>query len=117
MRVPDAELITLLDHAQRFMAHLSMVRLTLTRRTADLSIARVEPLLAHAMTVLTACFDLRQAAAGSASSPDDLQNLPAESPDEDVHPWLRRRLQRLIDEALSIRSTAESILARAGRDH
>jgi uncharacterized membrane protein YccC len=118
VRVPDAELVTLLDHAQRFMAHLSMVRLTLTRRTADLSIAQVEPLLAHTVTVLAACFDLRRAtAAESASSPDDLDNLPAESPDEDVHPWLRRRLQRLVDEALLIRGAAESIRARSRRDH
>ena len=40
VRVPDVELATLLDHAQRFMAHLSMVRLTLTRRTADLALER-----------------------------------------------------------------------------
>ncbi len=116
VRVPDAELVRLLDHAQRFMAHLSMVRLTLTRRTADLSTARVEPLLADTVTVLAACLDLRQApsAATIAPSPDDLQNLPSESPDEDVHPWLQRRLQRLISEALLIRGAAESILARAG---
>ena len=68
------------------------------------------------MNILAACFDLRRPAPASASSPDDLQNLPAESPDEDVHPWLRRRLQRLIDEALLIRGAAESILARAGHD-
>jgi uncharacterized membrane protein YccC len=109
VRVPDEQIVLLLDHAQRFMAHLSMVRLTLTRRAADLLAPVAAPMLEQTAQHLAACFDLRHAAADSSIGEDALQNLPAGSPDEDVHPWLQRRLHRLVSEAMAIRAAADAV--------
>lgn len=115
VRIPDAHLALLLDHAQRFMAHLSMVRLTLTRRAADLTDGTVMPLLSETRQALADCFALRHATPGhAAATGDELQSLPAESPDEDIHPWLHRRLGLLVSESHGIRAAALALLAQGG---
>ena len=115
VRVPDVELAQMLDHAQRFMAHLSMVRLTLTRRAAGLP---REFIAAH---IPAACAAL-QARLGGAEPPqadvespgDDAEALPAISPDTDIRPWLQRRLQLLVRESGLIRAASDLALSKAG---
>lgn len=114
VRVPVPQLAILLDHAQRLMAHLSMVRLTLLRRSAELarepldaSLRRVRALLATQMALDTP----------APARPDDpnhaFSSLPEEAPWEDIAPWLERRLELLESEAGSIRAAALTALAAA----
>lgn len=115
VRIPDADLALFLDRAQRFMAHLSTVRLTLTRRTDDLDAAKVKPLLEATTRTLSTCLDLRcTPPALSVTTADELEALPAESPNDDIHPWLQRRLQLLASEARQIRGASIAILAQSG---
>ncbi|MFT3905846.1 MAG: FUSC family membrane protein [Steroidobacteraceae bacterium] len=116
VRVPVTQLAALLDHGQRLMAHLSMVRMTLSRRGAALQAVQITPLLARTREAVLALLDLRS---GTSSPPPpgvpelDLKRLPRESPSEDISPWLMRRLERLEQEAALIRTAAQSVLPAA----
>lgn len=117
VRVPDAELAQMLDHAQRYMAHLSMVRLTLTRRAGDLPADFVADRVAATCAALEAHLE---AATPPGPDPDALsdeaETLPQESPNADLRPWIQRRLQLLLHEAGLIRSACDLALSKAGRN-
>lgn len=115
VRLPVRQIVTLLDHGERFMAHLSLVRHSLARLADAAELPRIESTLGEAVAALETCLDLQAPDAtvgrGPASeSADELELLPAQPPTHDVVPWLSRRLSRLIDEAARIRAAAQASL-------
>jgi len=110
VRLPLKRVAALLDHGERFMAHLSLVRHSLARLDDDAELARIESALAEALRELAACLG-PEGLAGAPAAPSDetaaeLELLPAEPPAHDVVPWLQRRLVQLVDEASRIRAAA-----------
>ena len=122
VRLPIERLAALLDHGERFMAHLSLVRHSLARLDDAADLPRVDAALADAVAALGVCLDIaapdevaeRQTAAAVAAAADDVDLLPAQSPTADVVPWLARRLAQLVREATDIRAAARASLAAAG---
>jgi uncharacterized membrane protein YccC len=114
VRVPLKEVAALLDHGQRLMAHLSMVRMMLSRGSAELRGGPAEQALAEARQALDASLDLATSGAApvDAASTEELVLLPMQAPAQDAVPWLLRRLQLLAQDARRIREAAASALAR-----
>ncbi len=112
VRLPIKKVAALLDHGERFMAHLSLVRHSLARLDDAAELPRIDSALAEAVTEVSACLDLKgpvpapkgEAADASALA---LELLPAQPPAHDVVPWLSRRLSQLVDEAAQIRAAAQ----------
>ena len=110
VRLPVKRVAALLDHGERFMAHLSLVRHSLARLDDAAELARIESALAEALRDLAAC--LGPGGNGSAAPPvsdevaAELELLPAQPPALDVVPWLQRRLLQLVEEATRIRAAA-----------
>lgn len=116
-RLPTAQVLSLLDHGQRLMAHLSLVRLSL----AGPWVAGAGPALTsslaqthHALTHLLANPAVASVEAVDASeeapipSPwsDGLETLPSAAPDLDGLPWLQRRLGVLQKDAQAVQQAA-----------
>jgi uncharacterized membrane protein YccC len=122
VRLPIERVAALLDHGERFMAHLSLVRHSLARLDDAAELRRVDAALAEAVAALAACLDIaaaddvaeRRTAAAVAAAADDVDLLPAQPPTADVVPWLARRLAQLVREATDIRTEAKASLAAAG---
>jgi uncharacterized membrane protein YccC len=121
VRLPIERVAALLDHGERFMAHLSLVRHSLARLDDAAELRRVDAALADAVAALGVCLDIaapdelaeRQTAAAVAAAADDVDLLPAQPPTADVVPWLARRLAQLVREATDIRAAAQASLAAA----
>jgi uncharacterized membrane protein YccC len=113
VRLPIRQVATLLDHGERFMAHLSLVRHTLARLDNDPEAAPIDAALGRAVATLGATFDLKAPApaASQTSTADELELLPAQPPTHDALAWLTRRLSQLVDEAARIRAVAQRVLA------
>ncbi len=113
VRLPAGEIAALLDYGERFMAHLSAVRLTRARlRNEDALSAQVDRALQAADAALAARLDLRQAELEMpAEAGDGIDLLPERPAAEDVMPWLERRLLLIVDEAGRIRAAAQAGLA------
>ena len=99
VRLPIKRVASLLDHGERFLAHLSLVRHSLARLDDAAELRRVDASLADTIEAIRACLDLRssdeaiaQHAAVEAASGADAELLPAQPPTADVVPWLSRRL-------------------------
>ncbi|MDQ6627776.1 MAG: FUSC family protein [Pseudomonadota bacterium] len=137
VRLPIRKVATLLDHGERFMAHLSLVRHSLARLHDAAELPRIESALAQAVAAVGRCLDLQEVGPASeigssggderteasghvenaersgdveSELADPLELLPAQPPARDVVPWLSRRLSQLVDEAVQIRSAARSSL-------
>ena len=122
VRLPIRRLAALLDHGERFLAHLSLVRHSLARLDDAAELRRVDSALADAVAALRVCLDLGSpdadaergsAVAAAAVSAADIDLLPAQPPAEDVVPWLSRRLSQLVHEAAQIRLAAQASLGAA----
>ncbi|MCO5100363.1 MAG: FUSC family protein [Burkholderiaceae bacterium] len=113
VRPPLAELASMLDAAQRLMAHLSVIRMSLALR-AD-SPQRAESLAAvhRADRLLQQALD-RSAAEAEPIEPPLPGALPEAAPQEDPAAWLLRRLRIAVADALAVRSTADAALASLG---
>jgi uncharacterized membrane protein YccC len=115
VRLPAREIATLIDHGERLMAHLSMVRLTLARLADDARAPwpQIDGALADAATALTA--QLEPATADAPPLPDDdpesLALLPERPAAHDVMPWLARRLRLMVLEAGRIGDAARGLAA------
>jgi uncharacterized membrane protein YccC len=113
VRPPVAALAALLDHGQRLMAHLSVVRLALSEGGADLGSAPAAQALAQARAALETAL----AAPAPCRSPAPADSLegpaqwPLESPARDRLPWLQRRLRILVQDARQLRCAASDALA------
>jgi uncharacterized membrane protein YccC len=114
VQVPAAEVAHLLDHGQRLMAHLSLVRLTLSRGDATHLETSTAEALAGARQSLALILDAGPVGASAAApmDPEDLALLPHHGPDRDVVPWLLRRLRVLVSDAWSIRRAAAQLKDR-----
>ncbi len=119
VRLPIRHVAALLDHGERFLAHLSLVRHSLARLDDAAELRRVDASLAETIAALRVCLDLRSpddavakqtAVAAAAASGDELELLPAQPPTADVVPWLSRRLTQLVNEAIDIRCAAQASL-------
>ena len=113
VQVPLQEVAALLDHGQRLMAHLSMVRLTLARRGVDLAGPEATAALQQAAGSLAESLSLNPPRPGArpdaeAAAPTE---LPPEAPGENILPWLRRRLQLLAADGWCIHDAARRALA------
>lgn len=107
VQVPVRDVAALIDHGQRLMAHLSMVRMMLTRRGDDLRGAPAIAALQAANEALSAC--LGGGELPSEYPQDDreaLALLPERSPAQDLMPWLTRRLEVLSQDARRVRQAA-----------
>jgi uncharacterized membrane protein YccC len=111
VRVPAAAVAALVDHGQRFMAHLSAVRMMQARRTQPGAAAGVAPVLLQSRSALVALLGPGRPAA--AAPGDDLalglDHLPTVAPEADVLPWLQRRLHLLLRDAQAIQQAAAAL--------
>ena len=100
VQVPVKELAMLLDHGQRLMAHLSMVRMTLTQRGDELGSPAAADALAATKKELAQYLNLHTSidTTQETTDPEELSLLPIGKPAENVLPWLLRRLQVLTHE-------------------
>jgi hypothetical protein len=113
VRLPADELLRLLDHGYRLMAHLSIVRVTLGRRAAELDWALVAGPLDEARRSMLACL----------SPPGEHPRLPPPpegpppetTPQQDPTGWFLRRLQLSMHDAGVIHAAAEAALDAMGR--
>ena len=115
VQLPVQDVAALIDHGQRLMAHLSMVRLTLARRADALAGPQAAAALHEAAQALARGLDLKQPVSTSqaGAAGDTLEVLPAEAPADNILPWLHRRLQWLVLDGERIRAAAERALAPA----
>ena len=115
VRLPAREIAALIDHGERLMAHLSMVRLTLARLADDPQAPwpRIDGALASAATALSEQLDPTAASAPSVAADVDasLALLPEQPAAHDVMPWLSRRLGLMVVEAGRIRAAAHDLAA------
>ena len=113
VRLPTRRIAALIDHGERVMAHLSMVRLTLARLADDAQAPwpRIGAVLDDAATALAAQLDTTAAHAPPVEGGDDagLALLPERPAAHDVMPWLTRRLGLMVVEAGRIRETARDL--------
>ena len=116
-RLPTDQVLRLLDHSQRLMAHLSLVRLSLSGTwtahagpalTDSLAQAHhaLSHLLAHPAQATDEASHASQAAAGPGPWSDGLDALPFAAPELDGLPWLQRRLRVLQRDAQAVRQAA-----------
>jgi len=114
VRPPVEELTALLDYAQRLMAHLSMVRLMLARRSVELERPEAAAALQAAHASLQANLAVGGPPATTSFHPDAsvLELLPVEPPTQDLLPWLLRRLQVTVRDSGEVARAARAALAR-----
>lgn len=117
VRLPAREISALLDHGERLMAHLSMVRLLLARVGDTTPLAEVDAALAGAYAALSRQLDLRAPATPDSpvDEPGGLELLPLHPATHDMLPWLKRRLQLLVTEASRMRMATETARQRSDR--
>ncbi len=114
VRLPVKRISSLIDHGERLMAHLSIVRLTLARvKNAGAPPPQVDAMLHQTSSALAASLDMKQAAVASVEPIDaaELDALPELPAAHDMMPWLSRRLALMVREATLIRAAAQSGLA------
>jgi uncharacterized membrane protein YccC len=112
VRLPLAECAALLDHGHRLMAQLSVVRATLARRSAELPAQAATEAIEQALLALRRGLQSpAPVAAGSAerSAIDGLAALPLQPPQHGRLPWLQRRLQAAVDDAVSMGQLAAQL--------
>ncbi|MFL6664371.1 MAG: FUSC family protein, partial [Rhizobacter sp.] len=112
VRLPIAEVSELLDHAQRLMAHLSVVRLTLARGGEDLARPEAAAALQAAANALRSYLDAEQEPTGAGVDPPGLDRLPEAPPQKDALPWLLRRLEVTVHDAWRVHGAARAALAK-----
>lgn len=116
VQLPRDQLGALLDRAQRLMAHLSMVRLTLMRNRGQLETPAVAQALQQARAGLErALHPMPIDATTPAAAPEPPPELPEEQPGADITPWLLRRLQLLVREGRLIRAAADALATDPAR--
>ncbi len=117
VRLPAREVAMLVDHAQRLLAHLSVVRLMLSGQRVDPADPEAARALLSGGQALAACLDLEAPAPGVRPPRDalELSSLPPAAPAEDLRPWLLRRLLVLEQEAHDIRRASLGVIGALRR--
>jgi uncharacterized membrane protein YccC len=112
VQVPVPEVAALIDHGQRLMAHLSVVRMILSRGTEVLDTQAAVAALTQAQAELRRSLDpgvpppTGPLPARTLPAIEELKVLPFEAPSDDLLPWLTRRLDGLTRDARLIRDAA-----------
>jgi uncharacterized membrane protein YccC len=109
VRLPARQVAELLDHGERLMAHLSMVRMTLARLREEAPLPpSVDAALAGTVASLSARLDpdAVPVVTETIDPADELALLPELPAEHDPLPWLNRRLLLLRREALRIAAAA-----------
>lgn len=114
VRLPQRELVLLLDYGHRLMAHLSMIRLLLTHRGAELDRPEAAAALESAERALCASLtpDRSTDLLVPALVPLAQDMLPAEPPAQNALPWLLWRLHVAVHDGSKAASAAQAALAR-----
>ena len=102
VRPPVHELALLLDHGQRLMAHLSVLRLMLARGSDELGRPEASAALQAASEALGKALAASAPVADDSAAPAieiGLEHLPAEPPTQALLPWLLWRLQVTVHDA------------------
>ncbi len=112
VRLPVATISAMLDHGERLMAHLSIVRLLLTQIDGNPALLPPVAQLAEAYGTLCRQLDLAAppppAPEGEDLDAEGLQLLPQQLTPQDVSPWLARRLQQTLREGARLRGVADT---------
>ena len=115
-RLPTAPILSLLDHGQRLMAHLSLVRLSLSRPWVAGAGPALTDSLAQTHRVLTRLLvnnneAVDDGAATPVSNPwsDHLDALPLAAPELDGLSWLQRRLGVLLQDAQAVQKATRAL--------
>ncbi len=116
VRVPTSAMAALLTHSHALLAHLAAVKLLLTRRSGDLDRGDVEAALRAAAADLQQRLDPAQGANPDPGAGDAMEEpaLPALPPDDELMPWLRRRLRMASRAATKVAQSAQ-VLHQAGK--
>ncbi len=114
VRPPERELALLLDHGHRLMAHLSMIRLLLTHRSAELDRPEATAALEDAKNALQASLAPDRSAESPAPALGPLAQdmLPAEAPAQNALPWLLWRLHVAVHDGNKAADAARAALSR-----
>jgi hypothetical protein len=115
VRLPLREVTELLDHSQRLMAHLSVVRLTLARRGAELRRPDAEAALARGGAAPCArawTRDTRTCRSTTRPTRTPSSGCRPHPPSQDFTPWLLRRLDVAVHDGRRIHRAARAALDR-----
>lgn len=116
VRLPLQAFATLLSESHALLAHLAAVKLTVTRRGAELDRADVAAALQATAAELAAALGGTGGAKSAPSMPVEIDaELPAQAPRETVTPWLHRRLRRAALAGARVAAAAGALKAAAGR--
>lgn len=115
VRVPVDELAAFIDHAQRLMAHLSVIRLSLARRSDWTRASDVIAAIADARAGLAQCLRVGpipdRCSMAQADAIDPFDSLPADRTLADRRAWFLRRLRITVDDARRTGEAARGIVA------
>ncbi|MCD6679167.1 MAG: FUSC family protein [Burkholderiaceae bacterium] len=114
VRPPVVELASMLDAAQRLMAHLSVIRMSLALRPEAIGRESSTAAMQRANQQLQLVLDLAGDTAPTVPAPAGPLPLPAQSPQEDPAAWLQRRLRIAVADAGATRAAAEAALDALG---
>jgi len=109
VRPPVVELASMLDAAQRLMAHLSVIRMSLALRPEATGRESSTAAMQRANEALQLVLD--QVGGVAPAAPASANPLPAQSPQEDPAAWLQRRLGIAVADAWATRTAADAALA------
>ena len=113
VRVPVEELAEFIDHAQRLMAHLSVIRLSLSRSDPWMRAPDVAAEIGRTRAALALCLRVDAAREPEEGPIDPLDSLPAERTLADRRAWFLRRLRITVDDARRTGAAARRLLAEA----
>ena len=113
VRAPVRDLSAFLDHAHRLLAQLSLIRLLLARRGKELDRIATSACLTAAAVALQNALSLQSPAAKPTpqAALHRLALLPPAAPDRNLMPWLRSRLQVLVQDGVAVERGALAALA------
>ncbi|HEY0876903.1 MAG TPA: FUSC family protein [Zeimonas sp.] len=110
VRPPLAELAAMLEAAQRLMAHLSVIRMSLALRPDAPQRPESVAAMHRADQALQEALD-RASTNAVPDAPPDPGTLPGATPQEDPAAWLMRRLRIAVADAVAVRNAADVALA------
>ena len=113
VRVPVAELATLIAHGHALLAQLTAVKVILARRRAELPHAPAEAALLGAAAEVRRLLDA--GADGALAATTDVDDALASLAASAALPWLQRRLRFVLDAAAQVVQSAAALKAAAAR--
>ncbi|MGH8801613.1 MAG: FUSC family protein, partial [Casimicrobiaceae bacterium] len=109
VRVPVDELAAFIDHAQRLMAHLSVIRLSLARGSEWMHVPDVTAEVERTRAGLADCLLAEREPVITGAAIDPLASLPPDRSLSDRRAWFLRRLRITVDDARQAGRAAREI--------